>query len=115
MVTQPIPQSDPLNRSVVSAEDDMRTIMINRISWGAVFAGALIGIVVQIILNLLAVGLGLSAVSATDTGSNPAGSTFSIAAGLWFVITMLVAALAGGFSPVDFPASPSTTRRATTA
>jgi hypothetical protein len=62
-VNQPIPQADPLNRSVASAEDDMRTIMINRISWGAVL-GPSIAIVVQIMLNLLG-KLGLRASNKT--------------------------------------------------
>lgn len=91
------PASDPLNLSPVSAADDMRTIMIYRISWGAVFAGAALAITVQIMLALLGFGVGLSAVSATAT-DNPSAGAFSLGAGLWSICSALFAAGVGGYA-----------------
>jgi hypothetical protein len=88
--------SDPLNLSPVSAADDMRTIMIYRVAWGAVCAGAAVALVVQIMLAVLGVGVGLSAVCPV-AGNNPSGSTFSMAAELWSVASMLFAAGIGGY------------------
>jgi hypothetical protein len=56
--------------SAISATDDVRTIMLNEISWGAVFAGAVIGLVVQLILNMVGIGVGLPTVNAV-TGDSP--------------------------------------------
>jgi hypothetical protein len=90
------PGPDPLNLSAVSAADDARTVLINQISWGAVFAGAVVALFVLILLNLLAVGVGLAAVSPTE-GDNPSPQSFSIAAGLWYVASTLFSAFVGGF------------------
>jgi hypothetical protein len=90
------PGSDPVNVSVVSPAEDARTIMINQISWGAVFAGAAVALVVMVLLNLLAVGVGLASVSPTQ-GDNPSPTTFSVAAGLWYVASTLFSAYVGGY------------------
>ena len=37
----------------VTPDEDMRTILINRVSWGAVFGGVVIALVTQLILNLI--------------------------------------------------------------
>ena len=90
------PGPDPLNYSAVSPAEDVRTIMINQIAWGAVFAGAVVALFVLILLNLLAVGVGLAAVSPTE-GDNPSPQAFSIVAGLWYVASTLFSAFVGGF------------------
>ncbi len=87
---------DPLNYSAVTPEEDIRTIMINTVSWGAVFAGAVVALFVLVMLNLLAAGIGLASVSATE-GENPSPESFSIAAGLWYVASTLLSAYIGGF------------------
>jgi hypothetical protein len=50
-------QSDSPHVSSVAATDDLRTIMVHDISWGAVFAGAVMAIVLQLILNKVGVGI----------------------------------------------------------
>jgi len=95
----------PRERGVVNAphttpvtpEEDVRTIMINRVSWGAVFAGALVALVVQLILNLLGLGLGASTLSPA-TGDSPSATTFSVGAGIWWALSSIIAALAGGYT-----------------
>jgi hypothetical protein len=92
--------------STVSATDDVRTIMLNEISWGAVFAGAIIGLVVQLILNMVGIGVGLSTVDAVAGGS-PSVSSLSIGAGLWWVISGIVAAAIGGYLAGRLSGKPS--------
>jgi len=41
-------------------------------------------LVVQLLLNLLGIGLGAAALSAANPAENPDASTFSIGAGLWW-------------------------------
>jgi hypothetical protein len=66
-----------------------------RISWGAIFAGLFVVVAVQILLNMLGAGIGLSIV---DPQSNDNGTpgTWGIAAGLWWVVSNLVALFIGG-------------------
>ena len=91
MSTSPI-----LTTPSAAASVDTRTVLLNQVSWGAIFAGAVTALVTQVILNMVGVGVGLSSVG-TTAADNPAASTLSMSAGLWFVVSGIVAALAGGF------------------
>ena len=75
---------------------DAHTIMINRVSWGAIFAGVAVALVVQMLLTLLGVGIGIATID-PGSGDNPSASSFSIVAGIWYVVSGLVAAFAGGY------------------
>lgn len=92
--------------SSISASDDVRTIMLNEISWGAVFAGAIIGLVVQLILNMIGIGVGLSTVDAV-AGDTPTAASFSVGAGLWWVVSGIVAAGIGGYLAGRLSGKPS--------
>ena len=81
----------------VTPEEDMRTILINRVSWGAVAAGVVIALVAQLILNMLGIGLG-AATFDPAAGNNPSPSSFSIGAGLWWALSGIIAALIGGYT-----------------
>jgi hypothetical protein len=81
----------------VTPEEDMRTILINRVSWGAVFAGVVIALVTQLILNLIGIGIG-AATFDPASGANPSGTAFSVGAGIWWTISGILAALAGGYA-----------------
>lgn len=76
--------------------DDRRTAMLNRVSWGAILAGVVAALVVQLLLNILGVGIGASSVTAADTGSNPSAGGFSMTAGIWWTISGIVASFVGG-------------------
>lgn len=97
---------DPPQLSTISASDDVRTIMLNEISWGAVFAGAVVGLVAQVILNMVGVGIGLSTVHAVG-GDSPSASAFSVGAGIWWVISGIVAAALGGYMAGRLSGKPS--------
>lgn len=77
-------------------EDLSANAAVNKISWGAVFAGVALALAVQFLLNLLGVGIGAAAIDPA-TADNPNPSTFSIAGGLWFVVSGIVAAFVGGY------------------
>jgi len=76
--------------------DPSATASLTKVSWGAIFAGVVIALAAQFLLNLLGVGIG-AAVLDPATYDNPDASTFSIASGLWYVVAGLIAAFLGGF------------------
>ncbi len=84
------------HETAVTPSEDARTVLLNRVSWGAVLAGAAIALVTQLILNLLGVGVGMATLD-PGTGDNPSVSSFSIAAGIWWIVSGIVAAAAGGY------------------
>ena len=88
---------DAPHLSPATPGEDARTVMINQISWGAVLAGVVVALVTQLILNMLGIGIGAASLDPV-TGDNPAASSFSIGAGLWFVISGILASLAGGYA-----------------
>lgn len=79
-----------------TASEDAHTIMINRVSWGAIFAGVVVGLVVHVLLTMLGVGIGVATLD-PGAGDNPEASTFSIVAGVWYVISGIIAAFGGGY------------------
>ena len=95
----------PRNRGVSNAPhlspatpaEDARTILINKVSWGAVLAGVVVALVTQLVLNLLGIGIGAATLD-PGTGDNPSAASFSIGAGLWFALSGILAALAGGYA-----------------
>lgn len=78
------------------APDDQRTLLRNRVSWGAILAGVVAALVTQLLLNILGVGIGLSSVDVDQTAGNPTASSLSTTAGIWFVVSGILASLMGG-------------------
>jgi hypothetical protein len=72
------------------------TAGLRRISWGAVLAGAVIAIAVQVSLSLLGLGLGLSTVDPA-AGDTPQAAGLGIGAGIWWVVSNLIALVIGGY------------------
>jgi hypothetical protein len=72
------------------------TAGLRRISWGAVLAGAAIAIAVHVSLSLLGLGIGLSTVDPA-AGDAPQATTFGIGAGIWWVLSNLIALVIGGY------------------
>ena len=100
---------DAPHMSPVTPAEDARTIMLNRVSWGAVLAGVVVALVTQLILNLLGIGIGAATLDpAAGSAENPSASSFSIGAGLpcrasWLrsrAATPLVGLLANPRSPL---------------
>lgn len=68
-----------------------------RISWGAIFAGVIIAVAIQIVLGILGTGIGLTMVDPTE-GTTPGAAGFGIGAGLYWLITTIIALGAGGYA-----------------
>lgn len=112
MTTQATP-SRPGNRPEVSSdrlttEEETRNLFFNRVSWGAVLAGVMVALVVQLVLNLIGIGVGAASLDPTS-GDNPSAPTFSIAAGIWWGLSGILAALAGGYTASRLSGRPTDT------
>lgn len=89
---------DAPHLSPVSPDEDVRTIMLNRVSVGAVLAGVVVALVAQLIINLLGVGLGAASLNPAGTAAdNPSAQTFSIGAAIWWTLSGILASFAGGY------------------
>ena len=65
-----------------------------RISWGAVFAGAVMALVAQLAFSLLGLGLGASA--ANPYSDNPVGG-LGFGAAVWTLLSVLISLFTGGY------------------
>lgn len=91
--------SEPTMRAGVTetiASDDRRTYFLNRVSWGAIFAGLAAALVVQLLINLLGIGIGAASITAINSSDNPDASTFSMGAAAWWTVSGIVASFVGG-------------------
>lgn len=68
-----------------------------RLSWGAIFAGVVLAVAVQLVLGILGAGIGLTMVDPVD-GTTPGAAGFGIGAGLFWLVTTVVALGAGGYA-----------------
>jgi len=91
------PTADTVPTASSYAADDMRTVMLNRVSWGAILAGAVTALVIQLVLAMIGIGFGLSTVSAASLSDNPTAGTLSLGAGLWWAFSGIFASAAGGY------------------
>jgi hypothetical protein len=79
---------------------------LRRISWGAVIAGAIIVIAIQVTLSVLGVGIGLSTVDPA-AGDSPQGTSMGIGAGIWWVISNLIGLVIGGYVAARLSGAPA--------
>lgn len=87
---------DAPHMSPVTPQEDFRTVLINRVSWGAVFSGVAVAMAVQFILNLLGLGVGATSLYGTDA-QTMSTATLSSSALLWWACSGIIAAGIGGF------------------
>ena len=92
------PNYTPAAGSAIEAivPDDRNTHMRNRASWGAILAGVVAALVIQLLLNILGIGIGASSLDAANVGDNPSASGFSLTAGIWGLLSGIVASFVGG-------------------
>jgi hypothetical protein len=67
--------------------------VVKRISWGAILAGAVLALVIQLSLSLLGLGIGLGTIDPMEE-QNPM-SGIGLGAGIWWVVSMLVSLYLG--------------------
>lgn len=72
-----------------------RMDFIKRISWSAVFAGVLVGIVTQMLLSLLGLGIGLGTIDPVEEQNPTAG--LGVGTAIWYVISSLLSLFLGGW------------------
>ncbi|TCN34048.1 PhnA-like protein [Sinorhizobium americanum] len=90
--------SDPIYPSPATAPAEPLVAMAPRkLDWAAIFAGVVLALAAQFLLNLLGVGLGAAAFD-PGSGDNPGPGTFSIASAIWFALSGIVSAFAGGYA-----------------
>lgn len=70
--------------------------IVRRFSWSAVFAGLAVALGTQIALSLLGLGIGAGTIDPAGHDSATA-SGLGIGAGIWFLVTTLLAIFAGGW------------------
>jgi ElaB/YqjD/DUF883 family membrane-anchored ribosome-binding protein len=85
--------SETYRRPTLAAES---TEAIKRMSWGAVLAGAVVALSVQLLLSLLGIGIGLATVDPA-AGDTPSAASFGIATGVFYAIVTLLSLFAGGW------------------
>lgn len=68
---------------------------IKRASWGAIFAGATVALVLQLMLNLLGIAAGLGAVDLTSGGASL--QDLGVGAAIWLAIATIIAFFTGGW------------------
>lgn len=91
-------RTETINRDYDTAADGnygRAAATVKRVSWGAIFAGAVITLVTQLALSILGLGIGASTINPL-TEQNPA-SGLGTGAGIWFALTTLIALFAGGW------------------
>jgi hypothetical protein len=83
--------------SPVTPAEDIRTIMLNRASWGAILCGVVTAFACQVILNLIGIGVGVFSV---DSLSNAAMPTVNLSTGaaIWWVVSGIISAFIGGLA-----------------
>ncbi len=90
-------------RTEPSLHDTPVTSLVNdsplthhRVSWGAILAGVVVALAIQLLLNLLGIGIGASTITPTE-GDTP-GAGLAIGAGIWFAVSALISLWAGGWA-----------------
>jgi hypothetical protein len=68
-----------------------------RVSWGAIFVGTILAIVVSIMLNTLGGAIGANMVDATQR-TTPDASSFGIAGGVWLLVSNLISLAVGAYA-----------------
>jgi hypothetical protein len=81
--------------SGVAMARDLDTVLLKRVTWGAIFAGIVVALVIQILLNMLGLGIGLSTVG-VNAADNPDAGSLSLAAAIWWIVAGIIAAFIGG-------------------
>jgi hypothetical protein len=77
----------------------------SRLSWGAILAGVVIALLTQLFLNLIGMGFGAASL-APLSGGGASATAVSTGAGIWFAISTILSALAGGYAAARFAGAP---------
>jgi len=91
-----------------SPGSDAYAPLLRRISWGSIFAGVIIAVVIQLVLSLIGAGVGLSVADPVHHDS-PDASAYGLGAAAWWGISSVLALMAGGWVAGHLAAAPGRT------
>lgn len=77
---------------------------VKRISWPAIFAGVILVLAVNLLLNILGIGIGASAVTPMQENATSGIGTGAL---IWLVVTTLIALFIGGWAAGKLAGTPS--------
>lgn len=80
--------------------------LLNKVSWGAIFAGVVMALTVHLVLNLFGIGVGTATIDPA-TGQTPSATSISIGAAVWWTVSGIIAAFVGGFVAARLSGRPS--------
>jgi hypothetical protein len=89
--------TDAPHVSPVTPDEDIRTVVINQVSWGAILAGVVFALAIQLIVNMIGIGVGAATID-PGTSDNPSATGFSMIAGIWWLLSGILGALLGGYA-----------------
>jgi hypothetical protein len=72
----------------------------NRLTWSAIFGGVMVALVTNLLLNLIGAALGAASLAPLTGGAS--ATSLSTGAGIWFALSNILAALAGGYAAGKF-------------
>ena len=67
---------------------------LSRVSWSAIFAGIVLVLAVEVLLNVLGAGVGLGLVNPGSSGT-PSATSFGMGAGIWWLVSSIIALVFG--------------------
>lgn len=79
---------------------------VRRVSWGAIFAGAVVALALTIFFTVLGIGLGAAAI---DPLEGEGGGGLGFGSALYLIVTQIIALFAGGFTASRLAGVPRTT------
>ncbi|MDQ2741064.1 MAG: hypothetical protein M3Z66_02005 [Chloroflexota bacterium] len=77
-----------------------------RVSWSAIFAGVALVIAIEVLLGALGAGVGLGFVN-PKAGTTPEASNFGIGAGIWWLVSTVIALIIGGYAAARLAGVPT--------
>lgn len=77
-----------------------------RIAWSAIFAGVVLVFAIELLLNSLGAGIGLGMVQ-PDTGGTPSAGSFGTGAGIWLLLSTIIAFVVSGYVAGHLAGPPS--------
>ncbi|WP_316739184.1 hypothetical protein [Pedobacter aquatilis] len=84
-----------MEHKIQTAGDKSVLGFISRLSWGAIIAGVLIAIAVQLLLSFLGLGIGFGSINPLDEAKPFSG--LGMGALVWWIVSMLISVFSGGW------------------
>jgi polyhydroxyalkanoate synthesis regulator phasin len=91
---------------VTTSEVTVLPESLGRLSWGAVLAGALIAFIIQIALNLLAIGIGMNKINPERGRDSADAKSLGVGAVAAMFVSLIVSLLVGGYLAARFAGIP---------